>query len=279
MNNEEKIQLLLHRTMAALGPYRSDVILIGGFAKTFYRHLPGFRDQGLVSQATLDVDLALPEPLLLRENSTLHHRLEEQGLRRYVGLGLDNRPAYHRYHLMEDGIERPAIVHLEFIVPLRGPDRLTPGQPQADLLAHALRFIDLLQDRPVTIIEPEFGSIRLPHPLAYAIQKTRIWRDRQPDKAQRDQADSFYVILGFQADWTAWRDEWLRLSEHRHEWAQWLAVTQQRWRDLYRTVDSPGCRIVALITGMDPRAVHRIMADFLVAVCPPETTANRPSPD
>ena len=215
MNNAEKTQLLLRRTLAALGPYRTDVVFIGGFAKTFYCHLSGFRDHGLVSQATLDIDLAVPEPLLLRENSTLHHRLEDQGLRRYVGLGLDNRPAYHRYHLLEDGIERPAVVYLEFIVPLRGPDRLTPGKPQADLLAHALRFIDLLQDRPVTIVDPEFGSLRLPHPLAYVIQKTRIWRDRQPDKAQRDQADAFYVIFGFQADWSAWRVEWLRLKRAR----------------------------------------------------------------
>jgi hypothetical protein len=268
MTNVEKLQLLLRRTMAALGPYREDVVFIGGFAKTFYRHLPGFRDHGLVPQATLDVDLALPEPLLLRENASLHLRLEEQGLRRYVGLGLDNRPAFHRYHLMEDGIARPAVVHLEFIVPLRGPDRETPGHPQADLLAHALRFIDLLQDQPVTVVDPEFGSLRLPHPLAYAIQKTRIWRDRR-DKANRDQADAFYVIFGLQANWSAWRNEWLRLSQNRPEWARWLATTQQHWREQYRTPDSPGGRTVALITGMDPLAVHRIMADFIKAVCQP----------
>lgn len=267
MNNAVKLRLLLQRTMLALEPYRDEVVLVGGFAKTLYRHLPGFRDPGVVPQATLDIDLALPEPLLVRAAGSLHERLEAAGLLRHVSLGLDNRPAAHRYHLAEDGVARPAAVHLEFIVPLRGAERDAPGRPQPDLLAHALRFVDLLQADPVTVDDPDLGSIRLPHPLTYAIQKTLIWRKRQPEKAQRDQADVFYVLLALREDWPAWRSQWHRLGQQRAEWAKWLASAHQHWRDHYRTVDAPGCRGVAQITGMDARAVQRIMADFLMEVC------------
>jgi hypothetical protein len=278
MNNASKLRLLLQRTMIALEPYRDDVVLIGGFAKTLYRHAPGFRDPGLVPQATLDIDLALPEPLLLRNAESLHERLEAAGLVRYVGLGLGNQPACHRYHLAEDGAARPAAVHLEFVVPLHGADRERPGRPQPDLLAHALRFIALLQADPVTVSDPDLGRIRLPHPLTYAIQKTRIWRERQPEKAQRDQADVFYVVLAFQSEWGAWRSQWQRLEQQRHEWSQWLATTREHWLEHYRTADAPGSRGVAQITGVDARAVQRIMADFQAAVCPvpPAAAAARP---
>lgn len=263
--------------MMALDPYRDDVVLIGGFAKTLYRHLPGFHDPGVVPQATLDVDLALPEPLLLHNAGSLHERLEAAGLLRYVGLGLGNHPAYHRYHLAEDGADRPAAVHLEFVVPLYGPESDRPGQPQPGLLAHALRFIDLLQADPVTILDPDLGRIRLPHPLTYAIQKTRIWRDRQPEKAQRDQADVFYVVLAFHQAWPAWRAAWQELTQRHPTWAKWLASTREHWNEHYRTADAPGCSDVARITGMDARAVQRIMADFQNTVCPPPMPPARKS--
>ena len=264
----EKSRLLLQRTMSALGPYRADVVLIGGMAKTFYRQLPEFRDHGIVPQSTLDVDLAVPEPLLLRDAHSLHHRLEANGLRRYVPLDMDNRPAAYHYHLVEDGVERPSPIYLEFVVPLRGPERDTPGHPQTDLLASALRFIDLLQAMPVTIQDPDLGMIRLPHPLTYAIQKTRIGSVRRPEKAERDQADAFFVIVGFQSDWASWRMVWDRLCTDRHDWAQWLATTNERWHALYASDDTPSCRTVARIVDLDPRRVHRIMQDFLAQVCP-----------
>jgi hypothetical protein len=258
MSPTEKSRLLLQRTMSALGPYRDEAILIGGMAKTFYRQVPGFRDQGIVPQATLDVDLAVPEPLLLREAVSLHARLEAHGL----------RPAAHRYHLAEDGVERPAAVHLEFVVPLHGPERDTPGHPQADLLASALRFIDLLQALPVTITDPDLGSLRLAHPLTYAIQKTRIGSARRHGKAERDLADAFYVLTGFHAEWASWRMVWEQLCADRHTWAQWLATTNARWWELYGTDLTPRCRTVAQIVGMDPRRVQRVMMDFLEQVCP-----------
>jgi hypothetical protein len=178
-----KVQELLRLVVRAIEPYENEIVLIGGVAKHWYSNLPGYEDPGFQPMGTIDIDLALPEPLALRGGATLHRRLMDQQLTPREIPGLDNRTAISRYYL--PGITRPTAndPYLECLVPMRGADRDSPGNPQGPpLVASAVRFLDLVTADALQITIPDIGTLRIPHPFAYITQKTRIRSKRRPDK-------------------------------------------------------------------------------------------------
>jgi hypothetical protein len=158
--------------MNGLGEYRNGVVLVGGFARDLYRHLDGFADLALRPPATNDVDFAITDPLQIFGDRRLHQILLQAGLQYGPRTGLNHRTAECVYFPVELPQPRSTDPHVEFITPLRGPDREENAQPQRDeLFAFALRFVDLLLDEPITITDPGLGLVRIPHPLAYIVQK------------------------------------------------------------------------------------------------------------
>jgi hypothetical protein len=117
----------------------------------------------------------------------------------------------------------------------------------------------------VTVNHPELGRLRVPHPLAYVVQKTRIRKKRhEQHKQARDQADAFYVLLGFREAWPAWRMAWDDWSKNP-EWSSWLADTAVLWKELYAAPTSPGVREVSQVPEYSTYSaadVVRIMAEF-----------------
>ncbi len=240
-----KVQSLLRLIATAIEPYRGEVVLIGGIAKHWYQVSEGFVDSGLVPNATLDIDLALPEPMVLRGGASLHDRLIAQQLIMWEIPGLDNRTAICRYYLPGTTHPKADDPYLECLVPWRGRERTTPGIPQGPpLVASPVRFLDLLVHDSIDLTMPDIGTFRVPHPLAYVFQKTRIRSNRRPAKQVNDQADAFYVMLGFQSQWGSWRSQWKTWKGHSDEWAAWLITTERLWTDLYASENSQGTRAV-----------------------------------
>lgn len=271
-----KVEMLAQRVVRAIGPYADSVVLVGGFARELYRHHPEFSEPGFVPLATLDIDLAVREPLLMQGDASLAQRLQAEGLVRYTGLDLRNRPAIHRFHLREDGAERPATVYVEIIVPLHGQERDRPSRPQPDLLAPALRYVDLLMADALTITDPALGRpVRIPHPAAFIVQKTCMRSERR-QKAARDQADVFYVALGFAAQWSHWADTLKVWSTHRH-WGPWCRRALTIWGTLYGSSTSVGSlEVAAAYPGIaTAERVHRVMCDLIQALNMPPTSPIR----
>jgi hypothetical protein len=257
-------QDLFHRVINGLGEYRHGVVLVGGFARDLYRHLDGFADLALHPPATNDVDFAINDPLQIFGNRPLHETLLQAGLQYAPRTGLNHRTAACVYFPAEQQQPRSTDPHVEFITPLRGPDREENAQPQHDkLFAFSLRFVDLLLDEPITVIDPSLGLVRIPHPLAYVLQKTRIRSKRLDEhKAAKDQADAFFVIISLQSKWREWKSRWDRIAIHAEHGA-WLREARRIWMDLYAGPTSPGAREVAqAYPGFQPDAVCRVMADF-----------------
>jgi hypothetical protein len=95
------------RTLEALAPYRQHVVLVGGFARDFYRLLPGFDDLGLVGAETLDVDMAISDPLQLLGEQRLHTMFSAHGLAWKPRLGLQHQPIGGAYFPAELAQPRP----------------------------------------------------------------------------------------------------------------------------------------------------------------------------
>jgi hypothetical protein len=266
--NTSSATVLLKQVFTALGPYREEILLIGGFAKTYYRLVPGFRDLGLIPLATNDVDLAMREPLMIRGGQRLHDALLAQGLVHHEIWDTSNRPAACRYYLPGTKRPLPNDPYVEFLVPLFGPESTKPSRPQQDeLLAQAVRFADLLLAEPVTVQDPELGLLRIPHPLAFVIQKTRIRKYRKPAKQARDQADAFYVVISMRSEWEAWRDRWHDWSQRSETWASWLKTTSDWWTTLYKSPSQPGAKEVASShQSISAELAFQVMSEFAQVV-------------
>ena len=219
---------LFRRVVAALGPYRESVVLVGGYARDLYRLHPGWREPGLQAATTNDVDLAVADPLRVMGDGGLHAALLAQGLVPRFRLGLAHQPVASAYFAAENPAPRPTDPHVEFVTPLRGPDREEPvSHPQRDeLIASPLRYIDLLLSDPVVVTSLVHGRVCIPHPLHYLVQKTLIRPKRiEHGKQVKDQVDAFVVLHGLQADMERlvsalgtvgeWRSADCRLDGHR----------------------------------------------------------------
>jgi len=268
--DDEPLGDLLRRSFAALDAYREDLVLIGGLVPLLYRFLPDYRDPGIQPCATMDVDLAVETVLPIRQDRGVRQALEQAGLHVIEVPGIGRGGGQQYYQLEPDG--RLQAEHLEFLVPLRGPDRDQAARPQPGLMAQALRFIDLLRARPIHCPVPGLGTVLLPHPLTYVVQKTRIRQDRRKQgKHRKDQADVAFVVWAFAANWSGWRSLRRELEDENPTWAKWIRDTVHTWRLLYLEPDGPGSGEVAAAfddAGLtaDADLIRRVMTDFITTI-------------
>jgi hypothetical protein len=268
-------QELFRQLMPRLGGYREHLVIAGGIARDLYRHLPGFTDLHLVGATTRDLDIALDDPLALVAAQSLHMVLAEAGLRIRTNdafmadalFGIIPKPVSCRY--FPAGLKRPAATdpHLEFIAPQR-PQTERNARPQGDcLIAYALKYVDLLLSDPVQVRVPRLGQVRIPHPLAYIVQKTLIRSERQGEgKQAKDQADAFQVLVGLRQAWGPWRERvlaWRRQGQH----GAWLDQALRSWEALYASARSPVAReVAAAFPAFAPAAVVQVMGDLRTAL-------------
>ncbi len=264
-------QELFRQLMPRLGGYREQLVIAGGIARDLYRHLPGAVDLRLAGATTRDLDIALDDPLAVVDERSLHAVLEAAGLRIRTSdafmadelFGIIPKPVSCRY--FPAGFKHPAATdpHLEFIAPLRRAQARN-ARPQGDcLIAFALAYVDLLLSDPVAVRVPRLGTVRIPHPLAYIVQKTLIRPERQGEgKQAKDQADAFQVLVALRATWAGWRTRaqaWRAQGRH----GAWLDQALRSWEALYASALSPGAReVAAAFPAFSPAAVVQVMGDL-----------------
>jgi hypothetical protein len=267
---QAKLNELVGRSWQALDSYRSDIVLVGGLATSYYPRHPDFSPPPMSSRVTVDVDVAIPDPTRIRGNRTIPAALHAGRLVEFVTTDAAGHPVEVCFQMEEDGTRSRADVHLEFLVPLQGRDATSPGTPQPALIAHALRYVDLLLYKPVVIEEGALGRIQLPHPASFIFQKQCIRRDRQAKgKAATDQADVVFTIWGFRRGWDDLADRWRELERTNSEWAAWSRRTKEQMARLYDSADAPGSQEVREVFASQPgitvsaEDVSRVVQAFL----------------
>ena len=267
------IDTLFKRLIPALGRYREHVVIAGGMARDLYRFLPGYSDLGLAGVETLDLDIAVADPLQVIGETRLHDVLVGAGLRYHTNnafrerppQGLILTPVAGRY--FPDALRNPTRrdPHVEFITQVRDPAGDSNAHPQGDqLIAYTLNYVDLLVAAPVRVEVPRIGMVQLPHPLAYALQKVLIRPERQRNGQNyaKDSADAFKVVASLRSAWTTWRPEFQRWREHQ-QYSAWINQAQDHWSRLYDHAADRGAQEVhAAYPHYDVPAVVTIMRDL-----------------
>jgi hypothetical protein len=186
-------RFMLH-VVRSLGPYRQEVVLVGGCANALYRHhrhASAITGQPL---ATLDLDLATPSKLPTRD-LTLRLSLANAGL-----LPLPENQRTNKYKTVSTANET-----LELLCPTIGISKAIRDQSpslveiQLGSTAEALDYMDILFAFPWTLDlrdAPPLGvtedlQVRIPNPVSYIMQKVLIRRQRKtPAKRAKD---SYYI--------------------------------------------------------------------------------------
>jgi len=147
------------------------LIIIGSWSLYFYKFYYN-KKQPIVSLRTRDVDFLLPDPKLITKEIDLPELLKD------LGFVIDYRGNQGFIRLVHPS------VFIEFLVPERGKgfDKAFP-LPQLGLNAQALRFIDILYIKTITVTTRNV-RVRLPHPACFLLHKIII-STRRTDKDKR----------------------------------------------------------------------------------------------
>ncbi len=271
------IESFFVRLIPVLGEYRNHLVIAGGMARDLYVHLPGFVDLGLGGAMTLDVDIAVDDPLRVIGDRRLHEVLVAAGLKYHTLDPYRERPPMGMILTPVQGRYFPAAIkeptkrdpHVEFITQLRDRAGNSNAKPQRDeLIAFTLHYVDLLLTAPVTVEIPKLGPVRLPHPLAYIIQKTLIRPERQVNRHnfQKDTADAFKIVICTRALWTTWTALFQEWSAH-HTFGPWMTSIRTAWPALFDKTTGTGLSEVCVAYPQyTPEVVMQVMKEFQHAI-------------
>jgi len=150
------------------------VILVGSWCIYFYRSY--FENPSYVTSIrTSDIDFLVPVPVKLKNPEDMFSLIEDLGyIRAFAG-----QKGYVKFSHPE--------LTIEFLVPElgRGTDKPYPI-PMLGINAQPLRYLNFLQENTI-VLDFEGMKIRVPHPAAYALHKSIIFKRRaNPDKRERD---------------------------------------------------------------------------------------------
>jgi len=162
------------------------LVVVGSWCMFFYT-LYFQKKQPIASLRTRDVDFLVPDPRSLKTNIDLPELLKS------LGFLIDYRG--------EQGYIR--LVHPEFFIEFlvsekgKGTDKAF-SLPQLGLNAQALRFMDILYLKTVTL-QTRGIKIKLPHPACFVLHKIIVFK-RRPEKERREkeveQIDRMLDLLG-----------------------------------------------------------------------------------
>ena len=122
--------------------------------------------------------------------------------------------------------------HLEFLVPLFGDDDGRPARPEHGIVAERLKYLDLLAFEPLALDASNVEGIGideplhllLPDPLGYILHKVLIRQERlrRPEKARKDLAYIYDVILLSKPMWEEMPARLDRMRAGSETWSRWI---------------------------------------------------------
>ncbi len=134
----------LFKTLAALGDYVEDIVLVGGWVTHIYA-LIWPSEQRILERRTFDVDAAVRGRLPVRSRLRLGSQLEAQGY--IVRLGGMSGPAAQIFQ----NPENEDLLDIEFLLPLTGPSQHQTVEIQKGVVAQALRYLNILLDNVMEV--------------------------------------------------------------------------------------------------------------------------------
>jgi hypothetical protein len=175
------------RLAAALEPWLSQVVIVGGWVHRLYRLHPDAQELDYPPLSTLDADVAVPARLPVGEQD-IRARLLAHGFAEEF-LGDDHPPATH-YRL---GGEASGF-YAEFLTPLVGSkyDRRHHRKATieiAGISSQQLRYIELLLHHPWSIDFESGGfaaRIQIANPVSFLAQKILIHQERDREDRAKD---------------------------------------------------------------------------------------------
>lgn len=216
----------LFKTLAALGDYVQDIVLVGGWVTHIYALIwPG--EQRILERRTFDVDAAVRETLPVRSRLRLDSQLEAQGY--IVRLGGMSGPAAQRF----ENPENEDLLDIEFLFPLTGSSEHQTVEIQEGVAAQALRYLNILLDSVMEVYasgELPGGDvvtlpIRVPVPGAFIYHRGLAFVERTD---RRMQAKDLYYIFETWTNYPDRRDYIVReIDELRQRYPR-------RWYDRFR---------------------------------------------
>lgn len=179
------------RLVAALAPWQSQLVVVGGWAHRLYRHHPMAATPEYRPLTTLDADVVFGSGDQLQGN--IKSALDDAGFKEEL-FG-SHQPPVSQYSLGEEG----AGFYAEFLTPLRGSGMKRSGARDATTVAagisaQKLRNLDILLVHPWQVtVGPDQGfpmqhpaELRIANPTAFIAQKFLIQGDRLRDKRAQD---------------------------------------------------------------------------------------------
>ena len=253
-------QAMLVRCGRAVSAYGPDVVVAGRMALVLYRLLPDAVDPGPAA-STREIDVVVPRRLEVKERS-IPQRLLEEHLVPYDSLGLDHRRrGKRRFQDEAFGVDRPAPTFVEFLAP-RITDEDEMVEPQPELVASPLRYIDLLLFQPVSVVV-DGVEVWVATPSMFLAQKALM---RGSDSGRREDKD----LVGI---WEVCLLMALRLPQERlvvdaaraksETWSKWLERAASTLRRLFASRISDG--VVAVVAALRGQA-HAPQAEEVVRV-------------
>lgn len=216
----------LFKTLAALGDYVQDIVLVGGWVTHIYALIwPG--ERRILERRTFDVDAAVRETLPVRSRLRLDSQLEAQGY--IVRLGGMSGPAAQRF----ENPENEDLLDIEFLFPLTGSSEHQTVEIQEGVAAQALRYLNILLDSVMEVYasgELPGGDvvtlpIRVPVPGAFIYHRGLAFVERTD---RRMQAKDLYYIFETWTNYPDRRDYIVReIDELRQRYPR-------RWYDRFR---------------------------------------------
>ncbi len=207
----------LFKTLAALGDYVQDIVLVGGWVTHIYA-LIWPSEQRILERRTFDVDAAVRGRLPVRSRSRLDSRLEAQGYT--VRLGGTSGPAAQIF----ENPENEDLLDIEFLFPLTGPSQRQTLEIQKGVVAEALRYLNILLDNVMeAYASRELPSgdivtlpIRVPTPGAFIYHRGLAFVERAD---RRMRAKDLYYIF----------ETWMNYPDRRNDIVGEIDELRQRY--------------------------------------------------
>ena len=179
-------------TLAALGDYLQDVVLVGGWVPHLYRRLwPS--ESPVEARRTFDLDAAVRGPLAVRSRSRLDVLLAAEGYTQILGGPSELAAQIYQSPPNSD------LLPIEFLAPLTGRRQQATIQIQKGVTAQALRYLNILLENTFDVrlsAEAVAGSVgeltvRIPIPGAYVFHRGLI----HPRGISRRRGKDLYYIF------------------------------------------------------------------------------------
>lgn len=135
----------MRRVLVTLGPYRKDLILIGGWVPYLYQRFGGFPEWRIAIARTIELDLVIPSPLAAKERLPLATILADAGFSPTSG----NKGVVWAREGSDDEMIEFFTEHRGTARQIERPRDIT-GQPA--LAAISLRQLSLLTEETRTLV-------------------------------------------------------------------------------------------------------------------------------